>query len=76
MLEKEGVEKREPSSTVVGKVSWNSHYGNQYRGSSKKLKIELPLLLLYPDKTIIQNEACTLLFIVALFIIPNNLNVH
>ena len=61
--EKEGVEKREPSSTVVGKVSWYSHYGKQYGDSSKKLKIELPFLLLYPDKTIIQNEACTLLFI-------------
>ena len=68
MLEKEGVEKREPSSTAVGNVSWYSHSGKQYGGSSKELKIELPLLLLYPDKTIIQNEACAPLFIVALFI--------
>ena len=41
----------------------------------KKLKIELPydpaipLLGIYPEKTIIQKEACTTLFIAALFII-------
>ena len=56
----EGVEKREPSYTVGGNVSWYSHYGEQYGGSFKKLKIELPydpvilLLGIYPDKTIIQ----------------------
>ena len=26
----EGVEKREPSSTVGGNVNWCSHYGEQY----------------------------------------------
>ena len=31
----EGVEKREPSCTVGGDVSWCTHYGKQYRGSSK-----------------------------------------
>ena len=31
----EGVEKREPSHTVGGTVSWHSHYGKQYRGYSK-----------------------------------------
>ena len=41
----------------------------------KKLKIELPydpaisLLGIYPDKTIIQKDTCTLMFIVALFTI-------
>ena len=41
----------------------------------KKLKIELPydpaipLLGIYPEKTIIQNESCTTMFIVALFTI-------
>ena len=41
----------------------------------KKLKIELPydpaipLLGLYPEKTIIQNESCTTMFIAALFTI-------
>ena len=41
----------------------------------KKLKIELPydtaipLLSLYPEKTIIQKESCTTMFITALFTI-------
>ena len=41
----------------------------------KKLKLELPynpaipLLSVYPDKTIIQNNACTPMFIAALFTI-------
>ena len=42
----------------------------------KKLKVELPydpaipLLGLYPEKTIIQKESCTPMFIAALFTIP------
>ena len=36
------MEKREPSYTVGGNVNWYSHYGEQYGGSLKKLKIELP----------------------------------
>ena len=46
-------------------LSWYSHYGKQYRVSSKYQKIELsynpvsPLLGLYPDKTIIQKDTCT-----------------
>ena len=31
----ESVEKRRPSYTVGGTVSWHSHYGKQYRGYSK-----------------------------------------
>ena len=31
----EGVEKREPSYTVGGKVNWYNHYGEQYVGSLK-----------------------------------------
>ena len=31
----EGMEKREPLYTVGGNVSWYSHYGEQYGGSSK-----------------------------------------
>ena len=31
----EGVEKREPSYTVVGNVSWCRHYEKQYVGSSE-----------------------------------------
>ena len=50
----EGVERSEPSCTVGGNVKWYSHY-EQYGGSLKKLKIELPydhaipLLGLYPE---------------------------
>ena len=51
----------------------------------KNLKIELPydpaipFLDIYPEKTIIQKDTCTPMFISALFIIPghgSNLNVH
>ena len=44
----------------------------------KKLKIELPydpaipLLGIYPEKTIIQNETCTTVFIAALFTIASS----
>ena len=31
----QGVEKREPSDTVGGNVSWYSHYGKQYGGSTE-----------------------------------------
>ena len=61
--------------TVGGNVNWCSHYGKQYRGSSKILKIELPhdpaipLLDIYPKKmeTLIQKDICILMFIAALF---------
>ena len=71
-----GVEKREPFYITGANVSWCSHYGKQYGGSSKKLKIELPyhpaisLLGIYPDNTIIQKDTCTPMFIATLFIIP------
>ena len=51
----------------------------------KKLKIELPydpaipLLGIYPEKTIIQKETCTIIFIAALFTIArhgSNLSIH
>ena len=69
------MQEREPFYTVGGNVSWCSHYGEQYGGSSKKLKIELPydpaipLLGIYLDKTINQKDTCTLVFIAALFTI-------
>ena len=50
---------------------WRTQYG----GSLKKLKIELlydpaiPLLGIYPEKTIIQKESCTTMFIAVLFTI-------
>ena len=36
------MEKREHLYSAGGNVNWYSHYGNQYRGFLKKLKIELP----------------------------------
>ena len=36
----EGVEKKEPSYTAGENISLCSHYGEQYRSSFKKLKIE------------------------------------
>lgn len=35
------MEKRKPLSTVGGNVNWFSHYGEEYRGPPRKLKIEL-----------------------------------
>ena len=66
------MEKRKPSYTVDGNVNWYSHYGEQYGGSLKKLKIELPydpaipLLGIYPDKTLNQKDTCTPMFTTAL----------
>ena len=34
----EGVEKREPSYTVIGNANWYSHYGEQYGDSLKNLE--------------------------------------
>ena len=67
------MEKGEPSYTVVRNVNWCNHYGKQHGDSSKKLKIELlydpavPLLGIYPEKTMIQKDACNPIFIAALF---------
>ena len=69
------MKKKEPSCTVGGNVNWCSHYGDQYGGSSKKLKEELPydpaipLLGIYLEKTIIHKDTCTPMFIAALFTI-------
>ena len=32
----EGVEKREPPSTIGGNINWCSHHGKHYGGSSEK----------------------------------------
>ena len=56
------MEKRDSSYTVGGNANWYSHYGEQYGGSLKKTKTELPydpaipLLGIYPEKTIIQKD--------------------
>ena len=55
----EGVERREISYTVDGNIIWYIHYGEPYKLSLKKNKIVLsydpaiPLLGIYPEKTII-----------------------
>ena len=52
----EDVQKKEPSDTVARHVNWYNHYGEQYGGSLKNLRIKLPydlaILLLgtYPKK--------------------------
>ena len=72
------MEKREPSYTVGGYVNWYRHYGEQYGDSLKKLKIELPydpaipLLDIYPDKTMIRKDTCTPMFTEALFTIAKS----
>ena len=35
------MDKKDPSYTAGGNVNWYSHYGEQYRVSLEKLKIEL-----------------------------------
>ena len=78
------MEKRQPSYTVGGNLSWCSHCGKQ-SGVPQKLKAEriydpaIPLLGMCPDKTIIQQDTFTLMYATALFTAPrlgSNLNVH
>ena len=66
------MEKREPSCTVGGNVNWTTVWR-----FLKKLKIELPaipLLSIYPEKTIIQKDTGTPMFIAALFTIARSWN--
>ena len=74
----------EKGNFIGGNVHWCSHYGKQYIGSSKKLKIELwydlaiPLMGIHlkKAKTQIRKDICTPIFIAVLFIIAqigNNL---
>ena len=67
----EGVEKKEASCNVGGNVNWHSHYGGQYRDSLKTRKPPydptIPLLGIYSEKTIIEKDVCTPMFIAALF---------
>ena len=69
------MDKREPSYIVGRNINWYSCSGEQYWGALKKLKVELPydpaipLLDIYPDKTIIQKDTCTPVLIAAPFTI-------
>ena len=66
--------KREHFCTLGGNVNWYSHYREQYGGSLKKLKIELPydpptpLLGKYPENTIIKKDTSTPMFTVAYYL--------
>ena len=61
--------------TLGGNVNWYSHYGEQYEGVFKKLKIELPyhpvisLLGIHLENNLIQKFTFTPMFIAALFTI-------
>jgi len=67
------VERRQPSYTVGENVNWYSHCGEQYGGSLKKLKIELPYDPTIPPLGIYREKhgpkGCTPMFIAALFTI-------
>ena len=60
--------------TLSGKVNWCSHYGGTVWRLLKKLKIELPydlaipFLSMYLEKTLIQKDTCTPMFIEALYL--------
>ena len=62
--------RKEPTYTAGGSVNWCTTMENGI-GFLKKLKIELPndpaipLLDIYPDKTIIQKDICSPMFIIA-----------
>ena len=71
------MDKREPAYIIGRNVNWYSHYGKQYGGPLKILKIELlydpaiPLLGIYlgKTKTLIQKDTYTVMFIEALLTI-------
>ena len=54
------VEKEEPSCTVGGNADWCSHYGKQYRDTSK-IKMELPDDLAVPLLGIYMGKSKTLI---------------
>ena len=69
----EGVEKRLPSYTVGGNVSWCSHLWQTVWKCLKNLELSydstILLLGIHLDTTTIQKDTCTPMFIVALFTI-------
>ena len=64
------MEKKKSSCIIGGNVNWYNHYGKQY-GVSSELN-PVPLLDhmdIYLDKTIIQKDTCTPMFVEVLFTI-------
>jgi hypothetical protein len=60
--------KKEPSYIVGGNVNWCNHCGNQYDGSSEKLKTKLPYncvqgIDLPECKSACSRDTCTPMFI-------------
>ena len=67
-----GSREKESSYTVGGNVNWCSHYGKQYGWSLKAknratIRFHIPLLGIYLEKTLIQNDAFTPVFTAAIF---------
>ena len=68
------MEKKQPYYTVGGIVNWCNHVENS-TDIPRKLKIELPcdpsipVLGIYPDKTMTQKDTCTPISIAALYTI-------
>ena len=61
------MEKREPSCTVGRNVNWYSHYGELY--IELPYDPAIPLLDIYTDKTFLEKDTCTHVFIAPLFTI-------
>ena len=74
------MEKKKPSYTTGGNVNGCRHYGEQYGSSPEKLNIELPydpaipLLGIYPNKTLTQKDTCIPMFVTTLFTIARHGN--
>ena len=74
---REGVEKREPSYTVVGGCKlvhplWKTIFEVPQKTKNRiPYHPEIPLLVTYSEKAIIQRDTCTPIFIAALLIIAN-----
>ena len=60
------MEKKVPSSTVGGNVNWYNHCGKHME---LPYDLAIPLLGIYLDKTLIEKDTCSLMFIIALFIL-------
>ena len=65
------MEKRVSSFTFGGNLNWYNHYGKQYGKLNIKISHgpAIPLLGIYPDKTFLEKDTCTLMFMAALFTI-------
>ena len=74
------MEKKEPSYTISENVNWKSHYrGSLETKHRTRYDTAIPLLDIYPEKTLSQKDTCTPMFIKALFTITRtwkHLNVH